>query len=220
MLITYYGHSLFQLETAEGHVIVMDPYDASVGYPMGRLQGDVVTVSHEHHDHNNLSLVGGEPAVLRGEGKFEPLPGLRVTGYASFHDDQQGTKRGLNTIFAVEADGLRVLHLGDLGHLLPPEECGRIGRADVLLVPVGGFYTIDAAQAEKLRNDLGARITIPMHYKAEETARLPIAPVDDFLQLAGATPSPMPLLRVTKEDLSQQPKIALLSIKRMTAPFI
>ena len=220
MLITYYGHALFQLETAEGHVIVMDPYDASVGYPTGKLQGDVITVSHEHHDHNNTSLVSGNPTILRGEGRFEPLPGLRITGYASFHDDVQGAKRGLNTIFAVEADGLRVLHLGDLDHMLTPEECGRLGRADVLLMPVGGFYTIDAAQAEILRNDIGARIAIPMHYQTQETARLPIAPAEEYLRLTGLTPAPMPLLRVTKEDLSQQPKIVLLSIKPMTVPFM
>lgn len=219
MLITYFGHALFQLETAQGHVIVMDPYDASVGYPMGRLHGDVVTVSHEHHDHNNLSLVEGEPVILRGEGKYEPLPGLRVIGFSSFHDEAQGAKRGPNTMFLIEADGLRVLHLGDLGHTLTPEECGRVGRVDVLLTPVGGFYTIDAAQAEKVRHDLGARLAIPMHYKTESSARLPIAPVEDYLQLAGVTPSPMPLLRVTREDLSQQPKVALLVPKRLTVPF-
>lgn len=219
MLITYYGHALFALETADGRTLVADPYDASVGYPMGSLQGDIVTVSHEHHDHNNTSLVEGSPAVLRCEGIFDPLPGVRVTGFPSFHDGEQGIRRGRNMMFLMETDGLRLLHLGDLGHPLDQDTCAKLGRVDVLMVPVGGYYTIDANQAAEICQALRPRITIPMHYKTSASERLPIAPVDDFLSVLNVHPTPMPILRVTKEDLAQQPYVALLAPRALPVSF-
>lgn len=219
MLITYFGHALFALETADGHILVTDPYDSSVGYPMGRLKGDVVTVSHEHHDHNNISLVEGNPAVLRGIGTFEPLPGIRITGFPSFHDDQEGRSRGGNTLFLIETDGLRLLHLGDLGHSLSPQAINTLGRIDILMVPVGGYYTIDAMQATSLCHDVRPRVILPMHYRTAASGRLPIAPVEEFLGALDAYPTPMPILRVTKEDLSQQPQVALLMPKPLPVSF-
>lgn len=219
MIITYYGHALFSLETADGHVVVTDPYDASVGYPMGRLRGDVVTVSHEHHDHNNLSLVEGNPIVLRGTGARSPLPGVTITGFPSFHDDQEGTKRGANTMFMIETDGLRVLLLGDLGHNLDGHTVNTLGRVDLLMVPVGGYYTIGAAQAAALCRTLMPRVILPMHYRTESSGRLPIAGAEDFLAAMEAHPSPMPLIRVTREDLSQQPPVALLTPKPLPRAF-
>ena len=219
MIITYYGHALFTLEAADGHTLVTDPYDASVGYPMGRLQGEAVTVSHEHHDHNNISLVEGSPIVLRSEGAFDPLPGMRVTGFPSFHDEEQGARRGRNMIFLIEMDGLRLLHLGDLGHSLEPADIDALGRVDVVMVPVGGYYTIDARQAVHLCRALGPRIILPMHYRTAASGRLPIAPVEDFLKALDVYPTPMPLLRVTREDLSQQPRVALLTPRSLPVSF-
>ena len=219
MLITYYGHALFVLETADGHTLVTDPYDASVGYPMGSLHGDVVTVSHEHHDHNNTSLVTGNPALLRGPGLFHPLSNVAVTGFPSFHDDMEGVHRGKNTMFLIEADGLRVLHLGDLGHMLDSASLAALGRVDLLMVPVGGFYTIGAIQAAQLCRELKPRVILPMHYRTGESSRLPIAPVSNFLEALPADPAPMPLLRVTREDLSQQPSVALLSPRALPVSF-
>ncbi len=219
MIITYYGHALFALETADGYTLVTDPYDASVGYPMGRLQGDVITVSHEHHDHNNLSLVEGSPIVLRGDGVFEPIPGIRVTGFPSFHDEEQGGRRGRNTLFLMEMDGLRLLHLGDLGHELNQAALSLLGRVDVLMVPTGGYYTIDAHQAVRLVHALHPRIIIPMHYRTASSSRLPIAPVEEFLHALDTYPSPMPILRVTKEDLCQQPHVALITPRPLPVSF-
>ena len=219
MIITYYGHALFTLETASGSTLVTDPYDASVGYSMGTLAGDVVTVSHEHHDHNNVALVEGSPAVLRGDGVFLPLDGVRITGIPAFHDDSMGTHRGHNTLFLFEAEGLRVLHLGDLGHLLSEEVCRSLRPVDVLMVPVGGYYTIDANQAEQVIQALSPRIIIPMHYRTIQSGKLPIAPADDFLKLMGVAPTPMPLLRVTKQDLTQQPHIAYFTPKALPVAF-
>ena len=210
MIITYYGHALFALETADGYTLVTDPYDASVGYPMGRLQGDVITVSHEHHDHNNLSLVEGSPIVLRGDGVFEPIPGIRVTGFPSFHDEEQGGRRGRNTLFLMEMDGLRLLHLGDLGHELNQAALSLLGRVDVLMVPTGGYYTIDAHQAVRLVHALHPRIIIPMHYRTASSSRLPIAPVEDFTALYDMPAEEIEQLRVSKGDVMCQPKIAVL----------
>lgn len=219
MIITYFGHALFSLETAGGATIVTDPYDASVGYSMGSLAGDVVTVSHEHHDHNNVELVEGSPEVIRGEGVFSPALGVRITGFPAFHDDSQGTRRGKNTLFLIEAEGLRVLHLGDLGHLLSEEVCRSLRPVDVMMLPVGGYYTIDANQAGDVIQALSPRIVIPMHYRTIQSAKLPIAPAEDFLNMMGVAPTPMPLLRVMKEDLSQQPHIALLNPKPLPVAF-
>jgi L-ascorbate metabolism protein UlaG (beta-lactamase superfamily) len=219
MIITYYGHSLFALETADGHTLVTDPFDASVGYVMGRLQGDVVTVSHEHHDHNNTSLVDGSPIVIRGEGIYEPLPNVRVTGIPSFHDEEQGARRGRNTLYLMEMDGLRLLHLGDLGHGLNQAALNAIGRIDILMVPVGGYYTIDFNQAVVLCQALNPRIILPMHYRTTASGRLPIATVEDFLKALDVYPTPMPLLRVTKEDLAAQPSVALLTPRPLPVSF-
>jgi L-ascorbate metabolism protein UlaG (beta-lactamase superfamily) len=219
MIITYYGHSLFALEAADGHTLVTDPFDASVGYPMGHLQGEVVTVSHEHHDHNNTSLVEGSPVVIRGEGIYEPLPNVRVTGIPSFHDGDLGTRRGRNTLYLMEMDGLRLLHLGDLGHELNQADLNRLGRVDILMVPVGGYYTIDYNQAVALCQAMSPRIILPMHYRTAASGRLPIATVEDFLKALDVYPTPMPLLRVTREDLAAQPRVALLTPRPLPVSF-
>lgn len=219
MIITYYGHSLFTMEAADGHTLVTDPFDASMGYPMGRLQGDVITVSHEHHDHNNTSMVDGSPVVIRGEGAYDPLPNVRVTGMPSFHDEDQGARRGRNTLYLIEMDGLRLLHLGDLGHELSRTVLNTLGRIDVLMVPVGGYYTIDHNQAASLCQALNPRIILPMHYRTKASERLPIATVEDFLKVLDVYPTPMPLLRVTREDLGAQPHVALLTPRPLPVSF-
>ena len=219
MIITYFGHSLFTLEAADGRILVTDPFDASMGYSMGRLQGDVITVSHEHHDHNNTSMVEGNPVVIRGEGTYEPLPNMRVTGIPSFHDEDQGARRGRNTLYLMEIDGLRLLHLGDLGHELSWAALNELGRIDVLMVPVGGYYTIDHNQAVALCLALNPRMILPMHYRTKASERLPIATVEDFLKALDVYPTPMPLLRVTREDLAAQPHVALLTPRPLPVSF-
>ncbi len=210
MIITYYGHSLFALETAKGETIITDPYDESVGYPMGQLRGDIVTVSHEHHDHNNLSLIKGTPAVCRGTKVFTPLPGIRIMGYPSYHDGKKGAQRGQNTLFLIEADGLSILHLGDLGHTLDKEMIKALTPVDVLMVPVGGYYTIDAKEAAQVCRALGPKVIIPMHYRTAHSGGMPIAPVKDFLREMDASPQEMPLIRLTREDIGEQPPLALI----------
>lgn len=184
MKITWFGQACFELVTSGGAVIICDPYHPNVGYPAHPRPADVVTVSHEHLDHNYTNWIEGSPAIIRGVGMSE-VKGVRLTGLPSCHDDEQGAKRGPNTIFILEADGLRVCHLGDLGDTPSEEVFAAIGKPDILMIPVGGFYTIDAAQAAEIAKRVGAKLTIPMHF-ATGVKEVPIATADGFAALTGA----------------------------------
>lgn len=212
MIITYHGHAMFSIETTSGLRIVMDAYDESVGYPMTRLKADVVTQSHQHHDHNHLACLDGNPKVIKEQGIFPAGEDLRITGYPSYHDEVQGKKRGYNLLYKVETEGLALLHLGDLGHVLTKDMVAAIGNVDVLMVPVGGYYTIDAAEAAAVCKALRPGVILPMHYQTTYSADMPIAKVDAFLSLIGIPPEQMLLMRVTKGDLSEQPPLAVLQI--------
>ena len=164
MQITWYGHSCFLLTSESGYSILTDPCDQETGYELHVLTCDAVSISHEHHDHNCLAIVSGTPTILRTPG--EHCAGdIRVTGFASYHDDAQGARRGENIVFLYEIDGLRALHLGDLGHMLSDELIQKIGNVDVLFAPIGGVFTINAKTATELADRLNARVLIPMHYK-------------------------------------------------------
>lgn len=181
MKITYVGHACFLIEATEGRV-VSDPFAESVPYRWPALAADVVTVSHEHDDHNAVHRVGGRPAVVRGPGAHRAA-GVEFTGIASAHDDAGGTQRGRNTIHAFTLEGIRLAHLGDLGTELDATQQAALRGAQVLFVPVGGFFTIDATTAAHVVRQLrDVRLVFPMHYRAEQVADWPIAPVDDFLQ--------------------------------------
>jgi L-ascorbate metabolism protein UlaG (beta-lactamase superfamily) len=193
MKITWLGHASFLLETADGTRVITDPfeagsYDGAVGYAPICERADIVTVSHDHADHNAVGCVQGHPEVVRGEGD-RTVRGVAVRGVPSFHDETRGKERGRNTIFVLEADGIRVAHLGDLGHPLSAEEARTVGPVDVLLAPVGGHFTIGPEDAKRVTELLGARVVIPMHYKTDVLG-FPIRPVDDFLRLMGHVERP------------------------------
>ncbi|MEW5866380.1 MAG: MBL fold metallo-hydrolase [Bacillota bacterium] len=177
--IRWFGHACFLITSPTGIRVLTDPFDATVGYPVPAVEADVVTVSHEHFDHNNVSAVRGKPAVLRGKGEYQG-DGIRIYPVASFHDTEGGAKRGANSIFVMEMGGIRLVHMGDLGHDLSRRQLDAIGRIDVLLVPVGGTYTIDAAGARRLVEETSPRAAIPMHYRTPVVG-IPIAGVDEFL---------------------------------------
>ena len=164
MQITWYGHSCFLLTAESGTSILTDPCDQDTGYELHDIVCDAVTVSHDHHDHNCLLGVRGEPVVLRSAGEHT-VGELHITGYDSFHDDASGAKRGKIVVFRFAIDGLNVLHLGDLGHMLSESLIEQIGPADVLFAPIGGVFTIDAKTATRLADALHAKVLIPMHYK-------------------------------------------------------
>lgn len=165
MKIRYLGHSCFVLTESTGTTIVTDPYGA-IGYKMPPVKADAVSVSHGHYDHNNVSAVKGNPVVLDEEGTYE-VGGVVITAIRSYHDKTNGSERGENLIFKFRMDGLEICHLGDLG-----EECSSalietLLPVHVLMIPVGGTYTIDAEQAKEYVDRIMPAIVIPMHYKTK-----------------------------------------------------
>ncbi len=172
MLLKWLGHSAFLLTAADGTRIVTDPYvsgsfDGDIQYGPIREAADAVTVSHHHQDHDGVSGLPGKPKVFEGKGSFK-AGSVSIVGVETFHDENQGAQRGRNTVYVIEAEGLRVCHCGDLGHVLTPQQVAAIGKVDVLLVPVGGTFTVNAAGARKVAAQLGAKVAIPMHYKTDK----------------------------------------------------
>jgi len=175
--LTWYGQACFLLETTGGTRIVMDPIPKGIGYelPQG-LKADIVTISHEHPDHNNVAFVSGKPRVIRGltadkkgwTRVDEKVKDVSIRNVGVYHDDARGATRGLNTVFIFEVGGVRIAHLGDLGHVLNDAQLAAIGAVDVLLIPVGGTFTIDGLKATRVIEQLRPRImVIPMHYKTD-----------------------------------------------------
>jgi len=179
MKIKWLGHSSFLIESERGIKIITDPFDETLGYKLPRIKVNIVTVSHEHFDHNYVRGVKGRPVVFKGLVNRESHK-MEFIGISSYHDSVYGSQRGQNTIFVIKAGGLNLCHLGDLGHLLNPEKLSEIGAVDILFVPVGGFYTIDSSQATQIVKDINPKIAIPMHYKTE-AIKFPIDPVEVFL---------------------------------------
>ncbi len=214
MLITYHGHAEFLLETAQGQRILFDPYDPAAGYPMRRVTAEVVLISHHHFDHDYLDKVDGDPLVVDTEGAHQPLEGVRVQSIPSFHDEVGGAKRGGILIHQLETEGLKITHLGDLGIVPDQALIDKLFMPDVLLIPMGGFFTIDAAQAKKTIGLLKPRVVIPMHYRNEKGGFKDISTLEPFLEaMQPQEASFQPLLRVTRGDLSQQPKLVVLEIQ-------
>ena len=182
MKITWIGHSCFVIATEAG-TLVTDPFAKEVPYDFPRVPADVVTVSHGHDDHNASGRVGGKPVVVQTAGVHAAGKGLRITGIPSSHDPVGESRRGENLIFVIEAEGMVLAHLGDLGRSLEPAQRAALARVDVLMAPVGGYYTIDAATAASLARSLpNVRVVFPMHYRTELIAEWPIGPVDEFLR--------------------------------------
>ncbi len=213
MLIRHIGHAEFLIETESGCRIVTDPYDASCGYPIPVLTADAVLVSHQHHDHNAVENLKGNPRVIDQAGSYTLDSDLRVTALKGYHDDVHGAKRGETLLFLLETEGLRVVHLGDLGDALTAEQAEQLKNPDILMIPVGGFFTIDAEQARKTVRQLGARVVLPMHYKTEYNQDWPISGPEAFLSGYEKDEISRDLLclRVTAGDMACQPKVALFT---------
>ncbi len=178
MKIQYLGHSCFVLTESTGTTVVTDPY-GKIGFSVPAVRADVVTVSHQHYDHNNVAAVEGHPLIIDKEG-FYTFDGVEVTGIKSFHDDEGGAVRGENIIFKFRMDGLDVCHLGDIGESCTAELLEQILPIDILLIPVGGKYTIDGEQAREYVDRIMPSIVIPMHYKTKDL-NMDIEKPDDFV---------------------------------------
>jgi L-ascorbate metabolism protein UlaG (beta-lactamase superfamily) len=187
MNVKWLGHAAFLITTDEGTRVVTDPYTPGVfGLEYGGIKdkADIVTVSHEHDDHNYVKGVPGSPQVVKGAGSHK-VRSIEFTGIACQHDESGGKERGQNTIFCFTVNGVKLCHLGDLGHILTNDQLKAIGSVDVLLIPVGGSFTIDAAGAHKVIGQLKPRVVIPMHFKNSRCPNFPVSEVEPFL--AGKT---------------------------------
>ncbi len=184
MKIKWLGHSCFLLTAANGVRVLTDPFDSSVGYEVPQVAADIVSTSHDHSDHNYTQAVQGDFFHVNKTGNFSHK-GIEIMGVATFHDDEGGVQRGKNIIYKFIIDGLHICHCGDLGHVLTPEQLKEIGHVDILLIPVGGFYTIGPDQATEVVKMLQPLVIIPMHFKTEPI-QYPIAGVEGFLQKMGS----------------------------------
>ena len=185
MKISWLGHAAFLITSESGKKILTDPYEAGsyggvLAYNPIDEEADVVTVSHQHADHYHPKGLKGHPEIVTGAGILT-AGGLTFKGVSSFHDPSEGTERGENTIFVFNIDDITLCHLGDLGHIPSEEQLAEIGDIDVVLVPVGGLYTIDAKEATEIIEKMAPKIVIPMHYKTSKCG-FDIASVDDFLR--------------------------------------
>ena len=209
MIITWRGQSCFRLITSRGkdeqRAVVIDPYDKELGLGSIKLQADILLVSHQHHDHNNVKAVSGSPFLIDSPGEYE-IKEIFIQGIPGFHDDSSGKERGKITIFTIEIEGIRICFLSDLGQKeLSPEQLDEIGSIDILMIPIGGVYTISAKEAIKIISQIEPKIIIPMHYQIPKL-KLKLEGLDEFLKaMVGAkTIEPQDKLSVRKKDLLEE----------------
>jgi L-ascorbate metabolism protein UlaG (beta-lactamase superfamily) len=213
MEITHLGHSSFKIR-GKSATVVTDPFSPEmVGLKFPKVEANIVTVSHRHEDHDSVANVLGTPIVVNGPGEYE-ISGVKIIGVGTYHDEMQGAKRGRNTIYHIEMDGLSIVHTGDLGHKLEEKEMELLGGVDILLVAVGGVVTIGPQEAAYLVSKLEPAIIIPMHYKEKKGNQAfyaDLAPIDDFLKEMGkGSVTPIPKLNITKDKLPTEPMIVVL----------
>ncbi len=209
MVIQWFGQACFEVRTKSGPnsevTIVFDPYDPKIGLRLPKLNADIVAVSHDHYDHNNVAAVTGEPFVIKGPGEYE-VKQTFIYGIPSWHDSTLGTERGPNTIYLLESEGLSLVHLGDFGQPeLTPEQLEHIEGADILFIPVGGTYTVNAKQAGAIVSQVEPRLIIPMHYQVPGLKlSKPLDSVDRFIHELGLKPETTDKLKISLKDLPQE----------------
>jgi L-ascorbate metabolism protein UlaG (beta-lactamase superfamily) len=183
MKIKWYGHAAFKITTDNGTRIIIDPYesgayDGALAYGKIDEEADIVMTSHDHADHNYTKTIPGKYVLVNKAGEYD-VRGVKIKALPSFHDNSSGKERGNNLIFVIACDDLILVHTGDIGHALDADLLKKIGKTDIVLLPVGGFFTIDATEASGMVTELAPRVIIPMHYKTDKCG-FPIAPVEEF----------------------------------------
>lgn len=215
MDITFLGHSSFRIK-GKSATLVTDPFDpAMVALKYRGVSADIVTISHQHEDHNQADLVKGVKKVVSGPGEYE-IMGISIIGISTFHDDKKGEARGKNTVYVIEVDGLRLAHLGDLGHKLTERHLETMGNIDILMIPVGGEYTIGPAHAVEVTRAIEPIIVIPMHYQMpglNPKVFAKLAKVDHFISDLGFPAEKADKLTIKKESLGEEQKVYVLEKK-------
>ena len=216
MEISYLGHSSFRIKTKSA-VVVTDPFDPQmVGFKYSGAEAEIVTVSHQHSDHNAVSKVSGVKKVVEGPGEYE-ISGISIIGYQSFHDNKKGEERGKNVIYVIEAEGLRIVHLGDLGHAISDDLVSEMGPIDMLMIPVGGFYTINPKEAVEISSKIDPYFILPMHYKdsgINEKEFADLEPKETFLKEVGLTVEVLPKFSIKKEDIIENQSTKVIVLER------
>lgn len=209
MDITWLGHSCFRIRGSQA-IIVTDPFPPNLGYTLGKITADIVTVSHPHPSHAYSQGINGVHRLVKGPGEYE-ISGVLMLGINTFHDAVKGQSKGKNTAYMMEVDGVAICHLGDIGHVLTEGQAEELGNVDILMVPVGGVSTVNAAMAAEIVRKLEPKIVLPMHYKTPKTSRQ-LDPVDNFLKEMGVSlAEPRPKLTVTKNTLPLTTQVIVLS---------
>ncbi len=218
MKLIFLAHASFLIITNNGTKIIFDPYKSgsfggTFGYKAIKESADVVLTSHQHDDHNGVTDVLGSPKMFKDTGHFT-FKDIKITGIASYHDTSKGTARGKNVIYVIETDSLRIAHLGDVGHELSESYLKQLGKIDVLMIPVGGYFTINSKVATEVMNSIKPPITIPMHYKTG-AIDFPIVTVDEFLKdKKNVKRINSSEVEITKETLPKAPEIWVLDMAK------
>ncbi len=216
MDIQYFGYSCFRIKGKE-IVLTTDPFSPSPGIKLPKISSDIITVSHDHQDHNFVehiteAITRPQPFVINGPGEYE-ISGVSITGIPSFHDSVSGKNFGCNTIYIVTMDGIRLVHLGDIGQQLTDQQIEEINGVDILFVPVGGTYTLDSKQAQEVVGKVEPSITIPMHYKLPGVS-FDLATVEDFLSQMGIEEvEKVDKLNINREKLPEEKKVVVLNAR-------
>ncbi len=212
MKIKYFGHACFLLTSSSGVKILTDPVDQETGYILPEIEADIVTTSHGHHDHCYMDTVKGKFEQIMKSGSYKKH-GIDIIAVDTFHDEKKGAQRGSNLVFVYDIDGIRVCHCGDLGHVLTESQLGEIGKVDVLLLPVGGVYTVNYKGAHKIKNLLKPGITIPMHYKTESLT-FKLDSVDKFISGTDYRILQNCEIELNREDMVKYPEILVLNYSK------
>jgi L-ascorbate metabolism protein UlaG (beta-lactamase superfamily) len=214
MKIKWYGPAAFKVTTDEGVRVIIDPYEpgafgGALSYGKIAEEADIVLTSHDHDDHNYTKDLKGSYKHFNREGVYN-VGGLTIEAIPCYHDPAKGKERGNNLIFVIDDSGLRIAHMGDIGHVIAQDTVKKMGRVDVLLLPTGGFYTIDSSEAGKIMHDINPKITVPMHYKTPK-CEFPIAGVDAFTEgRKGVKLANTHEIDVKKDSLPKEPEIVVM----------
>jgi L-ascorbate metabolism protein UlaG (beta-lactamase superfamily) len=212
MTITWFGQSCFRIECKEGSILI-DPFDKAIGLKPPRIKDDVVLVTHPHFDHDNIEAADGETFVITNPGEYE-IKNIHVQGIPSFHDKSQGSERGLNTIYRIKAEDMVLCHLGDFGEgKLSDEQVEAVGDVDILIVPVGGHFTIDAKEAIEIISQVEPKIVIPMHYQVPGLTIKELEGPEKFIKELGLTPETTDKFKIASKTLPiEEMKLVMLTL--------